>query len=105
MANVKLTERADGSIYLQCRCGEIGQPCGYQGEITTAPPGITLLRQAKREAYEHCWHAHRVSAMGLSVEVISHRSPSEIKAASGLFLVTTEPIKEEEVAEVEEKKA
>ena len=103
MSNIKLTERSDGTVYLQCRCGEIGQPCPYQGEITYANAGISLLRQAKVEAFDHCWQVHRLFACHVSFEIARYRP--EVAVESKPFLVTTAPAKVEEIVEAAVKKA
>ena len=99
---VKLTERSDGTIYLQCRCGEIGQPCPYQGEITSSTGQVSLLRRAKTEAFEHCWSAHRIAAWAVEFDVAYYRTPPPQVPVESL-LVTTEPGKIEALKQ--EKKA
>lgn len=102
----KLTERSDGTFYLQCRCGEIGQPCPYQGEVVNlASGGMTFERQAKREAFEHAWTEHKISASALSFETIYYRAPSYVPADGKPFLVTTEPVPLKEIVAALEKKA
>lgn len=92
---MKLTERSDGTFYLQCRCGEIGQPCRYEGEVVyAAAEGVSLLRQARSEAFEHCWSAHRIPAWGLEFELVRYHEPAQVPADAKPFLVTTTPIKD-----------
>lgn len=94
MANVKLTERQDGTFYLQCRCGEIGQLCRYEGEIVSVSrEDISLLRQARNEAFEHCWTEHRVPAWNVSFDISRYQTPANVSADLRPFLVTTEPVK------------
>jgi hypothetical protein len=45
-----------GCVTLEC------QRCDYHGDIRFAPFGLTLVRQARLEAFEHCWQAHMIPA-------------------------------------------
>jgi hypothetical protein len=100
----KLTERSDGTFYLQCRCGETGQPCRYQGEVVNLTQGgMTLERQAKQEAFEHCWSEHKIPAWALSFDISYYHAPSHVPADAKPFLVTTEPQKTEARIEQKEK--
>jgi hypothetical protein len=104
MANFALTERSDGTIYLKCRCGEIGQPCDYKGEVTFAAAGLTLMRQAKLEAYGHCWDQHRILACFVIFDISRNTEEIPVPVALKPFLVTTGPKQAQEAIAVPAKK-
>jgi len=103
MASFALVERSDGTIYLKCRCGEINQPCEYRGDVNFAGEGFTLMRQAKREAYDHCWHEHHVPAYLVTFDISRNTTQEEIPAALGPFLLTTKPLEAEKPKQQQKK--
>lgn len=40
--------------------------CEWRADVTTAPPDVDLIRQARLEAFEHCWSEHRIHAWDVS---------------------------------------
>jgi hypothetical protein len=43
--------------------------CAWSADVTTAPWGVDLIRQARLEAFEHCWQAHQIHAWDVSFAV------------------------------------
>jgi hypothetical protein len=52
------------AVYVACT------HCEWKAEVTTAPWGVDLIRQARLEAFEHCWTAHQIHAWDVSFAVM-----------------------------------
>jgi hypothetical protein len=44
--------------------------CSWEATITTAPYGVDLVRQARLEAFEHCWSEHKIHAWNVAFAVL-----------------------------------
>lgn len=47
------------------------QHCPWSEIVSTAPPGVDLIRAARLAAFDHCWTQHQIHAWDVSFAVMS----------------------------------